>query len=265
LLDSWFRLPSPPAAQQVRKATKCALSPDPQPSCFEEPFVSLPSGLCTISMIFSWSSSVPTALVCLFPILVQGQVGCGTDSNPYCAGVNAFSGLCCAYPNVCYYAGRNGAVGCCLAGQVCLNNDAQSVAPAGGVTTIYTTPEHQSNQYTTITSTVQGTSTTTVPGWTTQPNTVTVIETEQVPPAVVVVTANQAPKTAVVVAESQPVTEVVVVTTEQAPVVVTVTSDPAAAAVATVSGVLIGSASRSSRICLWAMSMMISTLVWHNV
>ncbi|KIW99764.1 uncharacterized protein Z518_10692 [Rhinocladiella mackenziei CBS 650.93] len=58
-------------------------------------------------------------LLSLLVVTSVSQNSCGTDQNPYCAGNDVFEQLCCPYPNVCYWQNRDGAPGCCPAGQVC--------------------------------------------------------------------------------------------------------------------------------------------------
>lgn len=83
--------------------------------------------------------SLATAAV--LPLLfaaVQGQ--CNTDQNPYCRGNDDFEAICCTYPNVCYWADREGTPACCPAGSVCINRDGFQVTPQAQYTTVEPAP-----------------------------------------------------------------------------------------------------------------------------
>ncbi|ETN41948.1 uncharacterized protein HMPREF1541_03887, partial [Cyphellophora europaea CBS 101466] len=70
--------------------------------------------------MFSESTMLSLANVAVIPLLILGAVAqCNTDQNPYCRGNDQFEAICCPYPNVCYWADRQGTPGCCAAGSVC--------------------------------------------------------------------------------------------------------------------------------------------------
>lgn len=64
---------------------------------------------------------------------------CLTNQNPYCAGNADFEKICCTYPNVCYWADRQGTPACCPAGQVCIDRGGITIAPQP-IVTITPTP-----------------------------------------------------------------------------------------------------------------------------
>lgn len=84
-------------------------------------------------MPISCWSLVSLTVVAFFSSLSWAQSPCGTDQNPYCAGNALFEQLCCTYPNVCYWANRDGQPACCPYGQVC-----DGTAPYSTRTTIIT-------------------------------------------------------------------------------------------------------------------------------
>jgi hypothetical protein len=130
------------------------------------------------------------AVVLLTVVGVTGQQ-CDTGSNPYCRGNSEFvDNLCCNYPNVCYWADRQGTPACCPAGQWCLDGQGQQVtpqaqyttvapapAPAPEPTTIYTTVSPQNTPTRTITQQTQPTQQTITT--TQQPQQSTVITTTE--------------------------------------------------------------------------------------
>ncbi|KPI38514.1 uncharacterized protein AB675_4174 [Cyphellophora attinorum] len=78
---------------------------------------------------------------------------CNTDQNPYCAGNNQFEQLCCPYPNVCYWADRQGTPACCPAGTVCHDYEGITVKPQPIYTTIKPTtvvPVQPTTVYSTV-------------------------------------------------------------------------------------------------------------------
>lgn len=87
-----------------------------------------------------------TLLILLtIPSLTLAQ--CNTDQNPYCRGNRQFEAICCPYPNVCYWADRQGTPACCSAGQVCLDGAGGGLItpqPQNQVpTTTYTSQQQQ--------------------------------------------------------------------------------------------------------------------------
>lgn len=125
-------------------------------------------------MPFSRLPIVSLTVLAFLSILSYAQSPCGTDQNPYCAGNDLFEQICCSYPNVCYWANRDGQPACCPYGQVC-----DGIAPYSTRTTIIAP--------TTITS-IHPTTITTVPP-------VSTITSYVSGGGVVVVTATNPPKT----------------------------------------------------------------------
>lgn len=76
---------------------------------------------------------------------------CDTADNPYCRGNDKFNQICCNWPNVCYWADRQGTPACCPAGQVCHNYQGVIVTAQPIVTTtIQPAPVQPTTVYTTI-------------------------------------------------------------------------------------------------------------------
>ena len=114
-----------------------------------------------------------TILLTLLFLLSTTSAQCNTDQNPYCKGNSKLESLCCPYPNVCYWADRQGTPACCPAGRSCQGADGIiSVPSQPDQTTIYQTPTlaptpTTEQEYTTTTSypvapTTQGGGTTVV-------------------------------------------------------------------------------------------------------
>ncbi|KAK5060215.1 hypothetical protein LTR84_010100 [Exophiala bonariae] len=95
----------------------------------------------------SWRSLVSLTILVFLSCLSSAQSPCGTDQNPYCAGDALFEQLCCSYPNVCYWANRDGQPACCPYGQVC-----DGLAPYSTRTTFITPITITSTRPTTITT-----------------------------------------------------------------------------------------------------------------
>ena len=91
--------------------------------------------------------SVPCILLALIPLAVAQ---CLTDQNPYCAGNAEFEKLCCTYPDVCYWADRQGTPGCCPAGEFCRDQNGFTVTPQPIYTTIQPVPVQPTTIYTTV-------------------------------------------------------------------------------------------------------------------
>lgn len=81
---------------------------------------------------------LPISALSLLVATVAAQ--CRTNENPYCAGNDDFEAICCTYPNVCYWADRQGTPACCPAGQWCLNSDGQQVIPEAQHTVVAPAP-----------------------------------------------------------------------------------------------------------------------------
>ncbi|EXJ92086.1 hypothetical protein A1O3_00636 [Capronia epimyces CBS 606.96] len=99
---------------------------------------------------------IPTVLLALLfglGVLSTAQSNCGTDQNPYCAGNSLLEQLCCPYPNVCYWQDRDGAPGCCPAGQAC---NGQTYVPPSTIhpTTVTITSTSKSTPTPTLRSTI---------------------------------------------------------------------------------------------------------------
>ena len=108
-------------------------------------------------------------LLCL--VTTTNAQSCNTDQNPYCRGNKKFEAICCPYPNVCYWADRQGTPACCPAGQSCAQagggvitaeapESTTTIVPAPVETTEQETTQQETTQqetqksYTTITTTV---------------------------------------------------------------------------------------------------------------
>lgn len=185
---------------------------------------------------------------------------CETDQNPYCAGNAIFEQICCTYPDVCYWANRDGQPGCCPHGQVC-----DGLAP-------YST---RSTWKAPITTTIRPTTVTTV----IEPSTITTYEGGG---AVIVTITSQNPVVTVTTqdwchknpcdAVTSAVVSVYSTVTQGAGDVVTVITQEAGQAYATVSGVLVGNAGTVPEpigfIMLAALVppiVLLARLLWHGL
>jgi len=110
--------------------------------------LSTPSPCVSVArMPLSPLSLVPLTILAYLFSISGAQSPCGTDQNPYCAGNDLFEQICCSYPNVCYWANRDGQPACCPYGQVC-----DGVAPYTTRTTIIAPSTITSIRPTTITT-----------------------------------------------------------------------------------------------------------------
>lgn len=134
-----------------------------------------------------------TALPLLF---AAALAQCNTDQNPYCRGNDDFEAICCTYPNVCYWADREGTPACCPAGSVCIDRDGFQVSPQPQYTTVAPAPAPEPTTiYTTISPKTQPTQTITQQP---QPTQHTITTTRQQPtqtqqPTVVITTTRGEP------------------------------------------------------------------------
>ncbi|KIV92438.1 hypothetical protein PV10_03737 [Exophiala mesophila] len=178
--------------------------------------------------------SVPSLLLLCVAFLLnlvticRASGPCETDQNPYCAGDAIFEQICCTYPDVCYWANRDGQPACCPHGQVC-----SGLAPYSTRTT-WKAP---------ITTTIRPTTVTTV----IEPSTIT---SDEGGGAVIVTITSQNPVVTVTTenwchknpcdAVTSAVVSVYSTITQGAGGVVTVITEEAGQAYATVSGLLVG-------------------------
>ncbi|KEF54173.1 uncharacterized protein A1O9_09968 [Exophiala aquamarina CBS 119918] len=133
-------------------------------------------------MLLSRLPPVLLAIVAYLFSMSYAQSPCGTDQNPYCAGNDLFEQICCSYPNVCYWANRDGQPACCPYGQVCDGiapyTTRTITIPPSTITTIRPTTITTAPPLSTVTSYVSGggivvvtvtnppqTSTTYISGW----------------------------------------------------------------------------------------------------
>lgn len=99
------------------------------------------------------SRRLPSILLTLLLTLSTTSAQCNTDQNPYCKGNSKLESLCCPYPNVCYWADRQGTPACCPAGQSCQGADGIISVPSQPDQTPTLAPAPTTQQeYTTITS-----------------------------------------------------------------------------------------------------------------
>lgn len=84
----------------------------------------------------AWLNTLSALALLLATVSAQ----CRTDENPYCAGNDDFEAICCTYPNVCYWADRQGTPACCPAGQVCIDRNGFQITPQSQYTTAVPAP-----------------------------------------------------------------------------------------------------------------------------
>lgn len=100
--------------------------------------------------------SLSLAVLAVASLLPTVFAQCLTDQNPYCRGNSKFEQICCPYPNVCYWADRQGTPACCPAGQVCLDRDGITIQPQPQRTTVQPAPAPEPTTiYYTVTPTTQ--------------------------------------------------------------------------------------------------------------